>query len=110
MKQQRHQSFEPVTVRAAARLVHFARIGRIQPYELDPYLAELVRMDTRANGNHGLRSLRRLAFRHCALGRAAGSAPFTMTRSTSRPQPSMVPMLHLLPEGVDRVGERAGQA
>lgn len=66
----RYERFEPVTVRAAARLLRAGRTGLLTAAEADFYLAELVALDTFAG--HGARpGLRRLAQRTARGGNRA---------------------------------------
>lgn len=98
--EKRFQAYEPLTVRAAARLVHLTRLGQVAPWELDRYLSELMHLDTRARLRGDVRRLRRLAFRRCALGHGVPVAPFALTRRRRTGTLSGGIALQLLPEHV----------
>ena len=66
----RYERFEPVTVRAAARLLRAGRTGLLTPVEADFYLAELVALDAYA-GQGAQPGLRRLAQRTARGGNRA---------------------------------------
>lgn len=61
--------FEPVTVRAAARVVSLGLRGELSPGEMAFYVAELARMEPGARPGSP-RRLARLARRRAAFGRA----------------------------------------
>src|SRR3954451_1056142 len=61
------QRFDPITVRAAARIVHMGASGRLTTWEVRYYLRELAAMLPRA-GRGATRGLSRLAMRRAALG------------------------------------------
>jgi len=62
----RYQRFEPVTVRAATRVVRMGRMGRINRGEVVHYLRLLAAMDSHAGPRSGP-ALRRLAKRRASL-------------------------------------------
>jgi hypothetical protein len=79
----RYQRFEPVTVRAATRLVRMARLGRITPTEVGRYIAILSAIDAHA-GERGAQALCRIASRAAALGGSGvhgAPAPFRHRRA-----------------------------
>ncbi|MGV3720577.1 MAG: hypothetical protein ACO1SX_06665 [Actinomycetota bacterium] len=61
----RYDRFEPITVRAATRVLQLQQAGVVTAPEARFYLSELVTMDRHA-GPGALRSLTRLAQRHAA--------------------------------------------
>ncbi len=67
-RQRRFNRFDPVTVRAAARLVTMGECGRLAPYEVAHYLRELADMVSAAQRGSHL-SLGRLARLRAAFGR-----------------------------------------
>jgi hypothetical protein len=67
--QQRYERFEPVTVRAAARVLQLQRSGVIPAADAAFYLRELATMDAHA-GADSFESLLRAARRQAAAGRA----------------------------------------
>lgn len=83
--EERCDRFEPITVRAAARVLQLQRAGVVSAHEARFYLRELVTMDLHA-GPGALRRLTHLAQRHTATRpttSATGSAP--ERRQTVRP-------------------------
>ncbi len=81
----RYERFEPVTVRAAARLLRAGRTGLLSAAEADFYLEELVALDAHA-GPGARPGLRRLAQRAARGGnrvlrsRLTSSNGVTVTR------------------------------
>lgn len=76
--------FQPITVRAAARLMTMAARGLLAPCEVDHYLKAMVATEPDARpGAH--RSLKRLAQRLSAFGK-------TGVLGASRPAPSRLEM------------------
>ena len=65
----RHTRFEPVTIRAAARVLSLARSGAIHPWEENAYLQDLLGLDRFARGRDW-EALRRLARWRSRLGDA----------------------------------------
>lgn len=65
----RFARFEPVTIRAAARVLCLARSGAIHPWEEDAYLQDLLGLDCFAN-DRDWDSLRRMALRRARMGNA----------------------------------------
>lgn len=78
--------FDPVTVRAAARLVRLEQLGRLHPGELDWYLRELAMLSAGA-ALPATRELRRLATRQAAFGRTGVSAAAAGTLKRVNPRP-----------------------
>jgi hypothetical protein len=66
----RYERFEPITVRAAARVLHLQRTGIVTPAEARFYLQELTAMDAHAAPGSSP-SLARLAERRLPNGPAA---------------------------------------
>lgn len=79
----RYVRFEPITIRAAARVVHLGRLGCLLPGEVTFYARELACLDAHA-GPSAAPVLVRLATRLSALG-LTGLAPVVVLR---RVQPS----------------------
>jgi len=79
--ERRYERFEPITVRAAARVLQLRRAGVVSPREARFYLQELAAMDQHA-GRGSFPRLARMAERHMATrpmaavrpGRTHGSA------------------------------------
>jgi hypothetical protein len=75
----RYHRFDPITIRAAARLVHMGRTGRLSEWEVRYYIRELTAMVPQA-APRASRALRRLAERRAALGHT-GVPPSSRRRS-----------------------------
>ena len=75
----RFQRFDPVTVRAAARLVRYARCQRLSASAVETYLRELALLQPLSSPDAHL-ALERLARRAAALGRLGVSTPFSKSR------------------------------
>jgi hypothetical protein len=69
----RFTRFEPVTVRAAARVAHLARLGRLSSLEERHLLHELAATARHARRVHA-KALARLARRRAALGNTGVAA------------------------------------
>lgn len=75
----RFERFDPVTVRAAARLVRYARCQRLSASAVETYLRELALLQP-MSGPDAHRALERLARRAASLGRLGVSTPFSKAR------------------------------
>ena len=74
--------FDPVTVRAAARVLHLRRLERLSAAEARSYLWNLAAMDPHACADD-VRSLYRVAARRAALGNTGiASAPAGRKRAS----------------------------
>jgi hypothetical protein len=81
----RFERFQPLTVRAAARIIRLSEAGRIPRWEVEHYLRELVATDAFASRNsHG--ALRRLADWWASFGNTGASGPFRMRQLRRRPR------------------------
>jgi hypothetical protein len=81
----RYDRFEPITVRAATRVLQLQQAGVVSAPEARFYLRELVTMDRHA-GPGALKSLTRVAQRH-AVARPTAAAP-----GRRQAMPSQTPM------------------
>jgi len=81
-RDQRYERFEPITVRAAVRVLQLQREGVVTVKETASYLRWLVAMDAHASEDAFPR-LVRAAQRHCAGRRMAVVA----TQGIGRPRP-----------------------
>jgi hypothetical protein len=75
----RYERFDPVTVRAAARLIRFAQARGLSNAGLEAYLRELALLQPLA-GPEAHRALERVAQRLAAFGRLGVSTPFNKQR------------------------------
>ena len=75
----RYERFEPVTVRAAARLAHLSHNGRIPREEISAYFRNLASLDPHA-GPAAPERLHRLARRRSTLGSTGAPSQFGMAR------------------------------
>lgn len=75
----RFERFDPVTVRAAARLVRFAQAQQLSAEGLDVYLRELALLQPLARPK-AHQALARLARRLASFGRLGVSTPFNKQR------------------------------
>jgi hypothetical protein len=80
----RYERFEPITVRAAARVLQLQRAGVVTATEARFYLHELAAMDAHA-GEGAFESLFRAARRCAATRPTAGRAPSPCSRRGSHP-------------------------
>jgi len=86
----RFAKFEPITVRAAARVLHLERLGRLAPQEVSHYMQHLAAMDTHATSQVHER-LSRVARRRSCLGNTGVPSVCGMARRerrSSRPDAS----------------------
>lgn len=84
LSRRRYERFDPITVRAATRVVRMGRGGRLTGAEIRYYLGELAAMEGRRDAA-ARRALGRLARRRACLGRAGvrpgGTRPPTRRRT-----------------------------
>jgi hypothetical protein len=79
----RYERFEPITIRAAARVVALAAAGRIETSDVAHHVAGLAILDT-YNQGASPRRLFQLARRSAAFGPAGVPAPRRGGRTSSR--------------------------
>jgi hypothetical protein len=78
-RQSRFEKFEPITVRAAARVLYLGRTGRLSAPQVESYVRHLAAMDPHASPvAHG--RLRRVARRWSCLGGTGVPHRFQMSR------------------------------
>jgi len=82
-EERRYFRFEPLTVRAAARVVYLEQTGRLPLRDVRFYLRELSVMEPRAGGRARHR-LRQLAERRAALGHTGVTLPARRRRQPAR--------------------------
>jgi hypothetical protein len=88
-RESQYLRFDPITVRAATRLVRLAEAGRLPSWEVSHYLRELAAMEPGA-GARARHRLYRMAHRRAALGNA-GVAPVFRLRRLSRERAAAPP-------------------
>lgn len=79
----RYTRFEPVTLRAAARVLCLARSGAIHTWEEDAYLLDLLSLDRFARRTQDWDALRKTARRLARLGNAGAPPVRGMRRRTA---------------------------
>jgi hypothetical protein len=78
-RQRRFERFDPITVRAAARMVQYRRLGRLECWELRYYLSELTEL-ARHSAPDSFQRLGRIALRMATLGQSGIPAPCSLQR------------------------------
>jgi hypothetical protein len=81
LSQLRRHRFEPLTVRAAARIVDLAFTGSLAQWDARAYVQHLASTDRFAGGESS-RALYRLARRRAAHGHTGVRRPFRLQRRT----------------------------
>jgi hypothetical protein len=89
-RRDRYHRFDPVTIRAAARVVSLGRAGHLAGWEVDYYLRELAAMEPGA-GARAFRRLRRMARRWSVLGNT-GVTQASKSRRRYTPVPQLRPI------------------
>ena len=82
--QHRRHRFEPLTVRAAARIVDLASAGSLPHWDARAYVQHLASTDRYA-GYEASRALHRLARRRAAHGHTGVRRPFRLERGNAGP-------------------------
>jgi hypothetical protein len=85
MQTRRFERFDPVTVRAAARVIRIGWLGRLSAAEVRCFILHLADLSP-GNGTRAARPLTRLARRKAAQG-DHGVPPIFRLRRTRRPVP-----------------------
>jgi hypothetical protein len=80
----RRYRFEPLTVRAAARILDLAAAGSVTQWDARAYVQHLASID-RFAGSEASGSLYRLARRRAALGQTGVRRPFRLQRRPKGP-------------------------
>lgn len=83
MQPRRFERFDPVTVRAAARVICVGQLGRVSPAEVQSFIQHLAALHP-GYGTHSVNALTRLARRRAALGDRGVPTAFRLRR-VSRP-------------------------
>lgn len=86
MQPHRFERFDPVTVRAAARVIRIGWLGRLSAAEIRCFILHLADLHP-ANGTRAAGTLTQLARRKAALGHHGVPSAFRMHRC-SRPEVS----------------------
>jgi hypothetical protein len=98
-RKERYAHFEPVTVRAAARVIHLAEGGRVSRWDATYYVQQLAAIDALATHAGAVPALRRLARWRSAFGRTGAPSTVRSQRSSRPRRARLAPCKDAAPRG-----------